>query len=192
MTDRVQYMAQWMWDARQRRLPYANLPEVLTPASIAEACAAQEIYYRLAEPVYGAVGGAKIATTTRKGDAGPDGHQIMPAAARCLPAPSMPRRRKSRPRISSTCASKAKLRYKLGADFQPARGARQGRAKRSTPAVAGAMPAFETDRGPQCRLRKDCRHIARRRELLERRRGDRRGQGNAAQRPDRHWRPLGD
>src|SRR6202051_2559879 len=65
MTDRVQNMAQWMWDARQRRLPYANLPEVLTPASIAEAYAAQEIYYRLAEPVYGAVGGAKIATTTK-------------------------------------------------------------------------------------------------------------------------------
>jgi 2-keto-4-pentenoate hydratase len=65
MTDRLQQMAQWMWDARQRRLPYDNLPGDLTPASIAEAYAAQEIYYRLAEPVYGAVGGAKIATTTK-------------------------------------------------------------------------------------------------------------------------------
>ena len=58
MTDRLQHMAQWMWEARQRRLPYANLPDNLTPASIAEAYAAQELYYRLAEPVYGAVGGA--------------------------------------------------------------------------------------------------------------------------------------
>src|SRR5579871_2203675 len=65
MTDRLQQMAQWMWDARQRHLPYTNLPGDLTPASIAEAYAAQEIYYRLAEPVYGAVGGAKIATTTK-------------------------------------------------------------------------------------------------------------------------------
>src|ERR1700722_16661549 len=66
MTDRVQHMAQWMWDARQRRLPYANLPEALTPASIAEAYAAQEIYYRLAESVYGAGGVAKIPTTTKE------------------------------------------------------------------------------------------------------------------------------
>jgi len=36
----------------------------LRPTSIAEAYAAQEVYYRLAEPVYGAVAGAKIATTT--------------------------------------------------------------------------------------------------------------------------------
>src|ERR1700684_1998246 len=65
MTDRLQQMAQWMWDARRQRLPYDNLPGNLTPATIAEAYAAQEIYYRLAEPVYGAVGGAKIATTTK-------------------------------------------------------------------------------------------------------------------------------
>src|SRR5580658_6858991 len=65
MSDRLHQMAQWMWEARQRRLPYANLPDNLTPASIAEAYAAQETYYRLAQPVYGAVGGAKIATTTK-------------------------------------------------------------------------------------------------------------------------------
>jgi 2-keto-4-pentenoate hydratase len=52
MTDsaRLQAMAQWMWEARQRRLPYRNLPDDLRPASIAEAYAAQEVYYRLAEP----------------------------------------------------------------------------------------------------------------------------------------------
>ena len=63
--DRTNAMAQWMWDARARRLPYRNLPDDLKPASLAEAYAAQEAYYRLAEPVYGAVCGAKIATTTK-------------------------------------------------------------------------------------------------------------------------------
>ena len=62
---RLQAMAQWMWEARARRLPYRNLPDDLRPASIAEAYAAQEAYYRLAEPTYGAVAGAKIATTTK-------------------------------------------------------------------------------------------------------------------------------
>src|ERR1700730_6210122 len=64
-SDRLDAMARWMWDARQQRQPYRNLPEALRPQSIAEAYAAQEIYYRLAEPLYGAVGGAKIATTTK-------------------------------------------------------------------------------------------------------------------------------
>ena len=44
---RLNAMAQWMWDARRRRQPYANLPEGLRPGSIAEAYAAQEAYYRL-------------------------------------------------------------------------------------------------------------------------------------------------
>ena len=44
---RLQAMAQWMWEARARRLPYRNLPNDLRPASIAEAYAAQEAYYRL-------------------------------------------------------------------------------------------------------------------------------------------------
>jgi 2-keto-4-pentenoate hydratase len=63
--DRLNAMAQWMWDARRRRQSYANLPSDLRPGSIAEAYAAQEAYYRLAEPVYGPVAGAKIATTTK-------------------------------------------------------------------------------------------------------------------------------
>ena len=41
---RLQAMAHWMWDARQRRLPYRNLPDDLRPASIAQAYAAQEAY----------------------------------------------------------------------------------------------------------------------------------------------------
>jgi 2-keto-4-pentenoate hydratase len=61
--NRIDAMAQWMWDARARRLPYRNLPDDLKPASLREAYAAQEAYYWLAEPVYGAACGAKIATT---------------------------------------------------------------------------------------------------------------------------------
>jgi 2-keto-4-pentenoate hydratase len=64
-SDRPHAMAQWMWDARQRRAPYQNLPDELRPGSLVEAYAGQEAYYRLAEPLYGAVGGAKIATTTK-------------------------------------------------------------------------------------------------------------------------------
>ena len=63
--DRPGAMARWMWEARMRRLPYRNLPRELRPASIAEAYAAQEAYYRLAEAHYGAVAGAKIGTTTK-------------------------------------------------------------------------------------------------------------------------------
>jgi len=64
-SDRLGAMARWMWDARVRRLPYRNLPDEFRPASVPEAYAAQEVYYCLAEPIYGAVGGAKIATTTK-------------------------------------------------------------------------------------------------------------------------------
>src|SRR5258707_7559376 len=63
--DRLDSMARWMWNARQRRQTFCNLPNELRPTSIAEAYAAQEVYYRLAEPGYGAVSGAKIATTTK-------------------------------------------------------------------------------------------------------------------------------
>ena len=58
-------MARHMWDARRARAAFSNIPEALKPASIAEAYRAQEVYYRLAEPVYGPVAGVKVATTTR-------------------------------------------------------------------------------------------------------------------------------
>src|SRR4051794_35234806 len=62
---RIDAMARHMWDARRAREKYANLPEHLKPASIAEAYRAQEVYYGLAEPLYGPVGGVKVATTTK-------------------------------------------------------------------------------------------------------------------------------
>src|SRR5690242_14549087 len=66
MSDaRLDAMARHMWDARRARQNYVNLPDALKPASIAEAYRAQEVYHRLAEPVYGPVGGVKVATTTK-------------------------------------------------------------------------------------------------------------------------------
>jgi len=66
MTDtRLDAMARHMWNARRARQNYVNLPDALKPASIAEAYRAQEVYWRLAEPVYGPVGGVKVATTTK-------------------------------------------------------------------------------------------------------------------------------
>jgi 2-keto-4-pentenoate hydratase len=139
MTDRLQQMAQWMWDARQRRLPYDNLPDDLTPATIGEAYAAQEHYYRLAEPVYGAVGGAKIATTTKvmqelMGINHACGGAIFSRTIHASPA-------------KITAADFVNLRIeseialKLGEDL-PARNTPWTR-ETVAPAVAGAMPAFE-------------------------------------------------
>jgi 2-keto-4-pentenoate hydratase len=139
MTDRTQQMAQWMWDARQRRLPYDNLPENLTPASIAEAYAAQDIYYRLAEPVYGAVGGAKIATTTKvmqelMGINHACGGAIFSRTIHASPA-------KVAAADFVNLRIESEIALKLGADL-PARGAPWTR-ETVAPAVAGAMPAFE-------------------------------------------------
>src|ERR1700722_3567141 len=139
MTDRTQQMAQWMWDARQRRLPYDNLPGNLTPASIAEAYAAQEIYYRLAEPVYGAVGGAKIATTTKVMQ------DLMGINHACGGAMFARTIHASPAKIAAAdfvnLRIESEIALKLGADL-PARGAPWTR-QTVTPAVSGAMPAFE-------------------------------------------------
>jgi 2-keto-4-pentenoate hydratase len=138
-SDRLNAMARWMWDARQGRLPYRNLPDELRPASIAEAYAAQETYYRLAEASYGALGGAKIATTTKvmqqlMGIAHPCGGAIF--ARTIHPSPAALRRADFvNLRIESEIA------LKLGADL-PASGAPWTR-ETAAPAVAAAMPAFE-------------------------------------------------
>ena len=139
MTDRLHQMAQWMWEGRQRRLPYANLPSDLIPGSIAEAYAAQEIYYRLAEPVYGGVGGAKIATTTKVMQ------ELMGINHACGGAIFA---RTIHPSPATICAAdfinlriESEIALKLGADL-PASGAPWTR-ERAARAIAGAMPAFE-------------------------------------------------
>ncbi len=139
MTDRLHRMAQWMWEARQRRLPYANLPGDLTPASIAEAYAAQERYYRLAEPVYGLVGGAKIATTTKVMQ------ELMGIDHACGGAIFARTIHQSPATIGAAdfinLRIESEIALKLGADLS-ASGAPWTR-ERVAPAVAGAMPAFE-------------------------------------------------
>jgi len=137
--ERLQAMAQWMWDARQRRLPYRNLPDDLRPASIAEAYAAQEAYYRLAEPTYGAVAGAKIATTTKvmqqlMGINHPCGGAIFSRTIHRSPA-------KLGAADFVNLRIESEIALKLGADL-PASGAPWTR-DTVAPAVAAALPAFE-------------------------------------------------
>src|SRR5271169_1117415 len=138
-SERQTAMARWMWDARQRRQPYRNLPDELRPASIADAYAAQEAYYRLAEPVYGAVGGAKIATTTKvmqrlMGIAHPCGGAIFARTIHASPA-------RLRTADFVNLRLESEIALKLGADL-PASGAPWTR-EAVAPAVAAAMPAFE-------------------------------------------------
>jgi 2-keto-4-pentenoate hydratase len=138
-SDRLNAMAQYMWDARQRRLPYRNLPDELQPASIAEAYAAQEAYYRLAEPVYGDVAGAKIATTTKvmqqlMGITHPCGGAIFARTIHASPA-------RMRTADFVNLRIESEIALTLGAAL-PASGAPWTRDS-VAPAVAGALPAFE-------------------------------------------------
>jgi 2-keto-4-pentenoate hydratase len=138
-SDRLDAMARFMWDARQRRERYRNLPAELRPVSLAEAYAAQEVYYRLAEPVYGGVAGAKIATTTKIMQ------QLMGISHPCAGAifartiHASPARLRAADFVNLRIESEIAL--KLGADV-PASGA-PWTAETVAPMVAGAMPAFE-------------------------------------------------
>jgi 2-keto-4-pentenoate hydratase len=137
--DRLDAMARFMWDARQRRETYRNLPDTLRPASLAEAYAAQEVYHRLAEPVYGGIAGAKIATTTKVMQ------QLMGISHPCAGAifartiHASPARLRAADFVNLRIESEIAL--KLGADV-PASGA-PWTAQAVAPAVAGAMAAFE-------------------------------------------------
>jgi 2-keto-4-pentenoate hydratase len=57
--------ARFIAEAHRTRAPFANLPENIAPATIEEAYAAQEALRELWTPLYGEVGGLKIATTTK-------------------------------------------------------------------------------------------------------------------------------
>jgi 2-keto-4-pentenoate hydratase len=138
-STRLDAMAQWMWEARARRLPYRNLPDDLRPASIAEAYAAQDAYYRLAEPTYGAVAGAKIATTTKvmqqlMGINHPCGGAIFSRTIHASPT-------RLRAADFVNLRIESEIALQLGADL-PASGAPWTRAS-VAPAVAAALPAFE-------------------------------------------------
>ena len=57
--------ARFIADAHARRQPYQNMPEAIVPKTVAEAYAAQDALRPLWEPIWGPVGGLKIATTTK-------------------------------------------------------------------------------------------------------------------------------
>jgi 2-keto-4-pentenoate hydratase len=137
--DRLDAMARHMWDARRARSKYANLPEALKPASIAEAYAAQEVYHRLAEPVYGPVAGVKVATTTKvmqqlMGITHPCGGAIFARTIHNSPA-----------RIAKSdfvnLSIESEIALKLGKDIPAAQA--PWTAESVVPFVAGAMPAYE-------------------------------------------------
>jgi 2-keto-4-pentenoate hydratase len=136
---RLDAMAHFMWDARQRRETYRNLPEELRPASLGEAYAAQEAYHRLAEPLHGGVAGAKIATTTKimqelMGISHPCAGAIFARTIHASPA-------RLRAADFVNLRIESEIALTLGADV-PASGA-PWTAQTVAPAVAGAMAAFE-------------------------------------------------
>ncbi len=136
---RLKAIAGWLWEARQRRETYRNLPDELRPQSIAEAYAAQEAYYRLAEPLYGPPAGAKIATTTKvmqdlMGITHPCGGAIFQRTIYASPA-------RVRAADFVNLRVESEIALKLGADL-PAAGAPFTRESVAA-AIAGAMAAFE-------------------------------------------------
>jgi 2-keto-4-pentenoate hydratase len=137
--DRLDAMARHMWEARRGGKNFANLPDALKPASIAEAYQAQEVYHRLAEPVYGPVGGVKVATTTKvmqqlMGITHPCGGAIFARTIHTSPA-----------RIAKSdfvnLRVESEIALKLSQDM-PARQA-PWTAESVVPYVSGAMPAYE-------------------------------------------------
>src|SRR6185295_7977609 len=126
------------WDARRARAKYANLPDDLKPASIAEAYLAQDIYHRLAEPVYGPVGGVKVATTTKvmqqlMGITHPCGGAIFAKTIHASPA-RIAKADFVNVRIESEIALKIGNDMPVGTAWT---------AESVVPYVAGAMPAYE-------------------------------------------------
>jgi 2-keto-4-pentenoate hydratase len=139
MAGGIDAMAQHMWDARRARQKYGNLPAALHPGSIAEAYQAQEVYYRLAEPVYGPVAGVKVATTTKvmqdlMGITHPCGGAIFSKTIHASPA-HIAKADFVNLRVESEIA------LKLGSDM-PASSS-PWTAASVVPHVAGAMPAYE-------------------------------------------------
>ena len=139
MSTRAESIARHVWGARRAREKYANLPDVLAPVSIAEAYAAQEAYWRLAEPVYGTVAGVKVATTTKvmqqlMGITHPCGGAIFSRTIHSSPA-----------RIAKSefvnLRVESEIALQLAADM-PA-GQAPWTAESVVPFVAGAMAAYE-------------------------------------------------
>jgi 2-keto-4-pentenoate hydratase len=137
--DRLDAMARHMWDARRGGRNYTNLPDTLKPATIAEAYQAQEVYHRLAEPVYGPVVGVKVAVATKvmqqlMGITHPCGGAIFARTIHASPA-----------RIAKSdfinLRIESEIALQLGQDMPAARA--PWTAESVVPHVSGAMPAYE-------------------------------------------------
>ncbi|MGB9365826.1 MAG: fumarylacetoacetate hydrolase family protein [Xanthobacteraceae bacterium] len=137
--SRLDAIAQHMWEARRGGKNFVNLPDALKPTSIAEAYLAQEVYHRLAEPVYGPVGGVKVATTTKvmqqlMGITHPCGGAIFARTIHTSPA-----------RIAKSdfinLRIESEIALKLGQEMSAAKA--PWTAESVVPFVAGAMPAYE-------------------------------------------------
>lgn len=137
--DRVNAAAQWMWDARRRRELFRNLPADLRPRAIAQAYKAQEVYSQLAQPLYGTVGGVKVATTTKVMQ------QLMGISHPCSGVIFAHTIHRSPARVRSTdfvnLRIECEIALTLGADLRVP--AAPWTRETVAPAVAGAMPAFE-------------------------------------------------
>jgi 2-oxo-3-hexenedioate decarboxylase/2-keto-4-pentenoate hydratase len=139
MQQRMTDAARFLWEARQRRETYRNLPAELRPHDLAEAYAGQAQYAALAARELGVVAGAKIATTTRvmqelMGIDHACGGQIFAKTIHASPATL---RHGDFVNLRIEC----EIALRLGADL-PASSApwtRDGVAK----AIDAAMPAFE-------------------------------------------------
>jgi 2-keto-4-pentenoate hydratase len=128
-----------MWEARRQRQRFENLPDALTPGSLDEAYAAQEAYWRLAEPVYGPIAGGKVATTTKvmqrlMGIAHPCGGAIFARTIHASPA-----------RVSKADFVNLRIESEIALSLAADMPARQApwTAESAAPFVAGAMAAYE-------------------------------------------------
>jgi 2-keto-4-pentenoate hydratase len=137
--SRVQAMAEFLWQARQAREPYRNLPAELAPQSVAEAYDGQEAYYRLAEPVYGKVAGAKIATTTKVMQ------ELMGIGHPCAGAIFAKTIHVSPARLRASDFVNLRIECEIGLRLAEALSVAEApwTRERVIPAVGAAMPAYE-------------------------------------------------
>jgi 2-keto-4-pentenoate hydratase len=131
--------ARFIAEAHRNRAPFENLPEAIAPNTVDEAYAAQEALRALWVPLYGPIGGLKIATTTKvmqalMGIDHPCGGVIYSKRIHASPATI---RLADHMHVVMEC----ELAVRVGRTFEP----------RATPytreevraAVVEAMPAFE-------------------------------------------------
>ena len=141
MTDqaRAQRAGDHMWRSRREGAAYDNLPAELRPADVAEAYAAQAAFHRLAVPVHGAIGGWKIATTTKVMQ------ELMGIDHPCAGAIFESRIHQSPARLRAgdyvSLKIEFELAFRLGADLPASKGPFTEAGMLA--AVDAVMPAFE-------------------------------------------------